>query len=318
MPLPAVHLARDHTVPYVRARLRDQTWVRVRPGAYADRAADEGRGADAERGAQLRRLALARVVAVAHQSTAPVTISHTSAALVWGLPLVGDGSQVHVTQPSRPGKTYESSVTRHHGPLEEPDVVTHRGLPVTALERTVVDCLRLLPPKSGLILADAALHLGVDPEACGAMLRTMTGRRGVARARQILCLADPGSESPGESVLRFRLLQLGLPIPSTQVHVPTRIGSTWSDLGWEEWRILCEYDGRVKYETARADRGGAGVEALVREKRRQEAIEDEGWRVTRFSSEDVRTLPGLRGRLRRTLPPEAWSAPIRRPILGTS
>ena len=54
----------------------------------------------------------------------------------------------------------------------------------------------------------------------------------------------------------------------------TRLGSFWSDLGWEEWLLLMEYDGRRKY-AGRAD------EVFFREKQRHHAV----WRPGTASSE---------------------------------
>src|SRR5665647_3975642 len=56
---------------------------------------------------------------------------------------------------------------------------------------------------------------------------------------------QPCAESPGESSARSVLLRAGLPVPQTQVRVDTPLGTFWSDLGWPEWRLLAEYDGRA-------------------------------------------------------------------------
>ncbi|MBO9553421.1 hypothetical protein [Cellulomonas sp.] len=77
------------------------------------------------------------------------------------------------------------------------------------------------------------------------------------------------------------VLRDGLPLPTTQVSVSTPAGTFWSDLGWPEWRVALEYDGRGKYA---AEAG----EAFIREKRRHDAIQDAGWRVVRATKEDLR------------------------------
>lgn len=86
------------------------------------------------------------------------------------------------------------------------------------------------------------------------------------------------------------------------------MGDCWADLGWPEWRVLVEYDGTAKY-TAR----GTASDAVLAEKRRQEAIEEAGWRVIRLTSEDLRAPTGLHRRLARVLPPEAFG--LRPPAL---
>lgn len=167
-----------------------------------------------------------------------------------------------------------------------------------------------LPPLAGLIVVDAALHVGANLARCAEILDAQQHRRGVVRAREILSLADAGAESPGETMLRFTVLCLGLPAPTTQIEVPTPSGSFWSDLGWREWRLLCEYDGWAKYEA-----NGSAVDAVLKEKRRQDVIEEEGWRVLRFVRDDLRTPPQLLRRLQRFIPA---GTPIRpRPILNS-
>jgi very-short-patch-repair endonuclease len=84
-------------------------------------------------------------------------------------------------------------------------------------------------------------------------------------------------------------------VPSTQVEVRTRLGTFWGDLGWPEWRLLLEYDGRPKY----AERGG---EALVAEKRRHDALVEAGWRALRITKEDLEPSGELLARVVPLLP----------------
>ena len=71
--------------------------------------------------------------------------------------------------------------------------------------------------------------------------------RGVVQLRALAPLADPRSESPGESTLRLRWLDLtSLPPPTPQV--PITVGGVEVyriDLGVPELRYGCEYDGEA-------------------------------------------------------------------------
>src|SRR5699024_1329882 len=96
VPVPTVHLAREATPAHARALRRDGTWVRVRPGAY-------GAATDIPADGARRSTALAQMAALTLQSTVPQTFSHTSAAVAWGLPIVGTDGRTHVVQASRPG-----------------------------------------------------------------------------------------------------------------------------------------------------------------------------------------------------------------------
>ncbi|HEY0119466.1 MAG TPA: hypothetical protein VGC04_11860 [Cellulomonas sp.] len=281
--LPKVALAGDHTRQEVAARVRRGQWHRVGRGAYLSSAAVADR----------RRVQLARIVGVHRRLRAPHVFSHDSAALLWGLPLWSDPDAVHVYQAHRPGAGRDATLSRHLGSTAPADAVRVAGLPVTSLERTVLDCASTMRPLAGLVVVDAGLRAGVLPGEILRMIGANPGGRGMARARAVLDLADAGAESAQETAVRFVLLRAGLPRPQTQVRVETRAGTFWADLGWEQWRALVEYDGRPKY---------TGPEALIREKRRHDAIVEAGWRVVRVTREDLRTPALLVGRLRRILP----------------
>lgn len=286
--LPHVHLARDHHRSVVAALVRDGTWVRVRRGAFVDAALLQT--AD-----HRRTLALARIAALRTQLTSDAVISHTSAALLWGLPTLRTPTVTHVVQSFRARSRASPDVVRHHQELAPDDVVTLRGIRVTSLERTLVDCAMSEPVRGGIVVADAALHRDADRERCEQLLAAQSGRRGVVRARLVLEHADGGAESAGESLSRVALLEIGLPRPQTQLPVATHLGTFWTDLGWPELRLLAEYDGRSKYE-------GQPADAVVGEKRREDALLDQAWRLLRLTKEDVGNRAALTARVRRTLP----------------
>ncbi|WP_372594605.1 hypothetical protein [Actinotalea sp.] len=331
-------LRRDIPPTMAIAEIRAGRWERVRPGAYlvaepapaagaaraaapasgaagAARAAAPASGAARAQGpkrpagpapsaaadswAEVHRRALARIAAVDAQLTVRHVVSHESAALLWGLPLIGDGAVVHVIQSVAPHRG-RGDVRRHRQHLGEDEVVELDGRRVTSLARTIADCACSLPARDGLVLADSALRLGLDRERCDEMLRRRVGQRGVRRAIEVLSLADDGAESPGESRLRHVLLRAGLPAPQTQVLVETDDGPAWGDLGWPEWRVLAEYDGVAKY-TAES----TAAAAVLRERRREVAIERQGWRVLRASAADLRRPGPLVAALLRSAPPAA-------------
>lgn len=262
----------------------------MRTGAYIDRPDD------AEPHLLAGRLALARVVAVGTRLSPGHVLSHSSAALLWGLPLPAAPARAHVVVHSNPdGRSRD--VVGHVLDLDEPHVTEHLGFRVTTLERTVVDCAMAGGGHTGLLVADAALRAGASLGACQAMLSGMAGRRGVVTARAVLDFADDGAESAGESSARFALLRAGLPRPETQVRTDTHLGTFWSDMGWPEWAVLLEYDGRTKYEAT-----GRASDAVLKEKRRQDAIEETGRRVLRVVAADLRDPAALAARVLRAAP----------------
>lgn len=278
---PTVVLARDRTPEAIRRLVRERELVRVGRGAYLPTPpASPGTDATGRTGPDATRsTTLARAVATHRRLTADHVFSHMTAAACWGLPLWDEPTTTHVLVRHGPSADRDPLVTRHQGLPPEAEVTVRAGLPVTTLERTLVDCARLLAPLPGMVVADAALRAGADRAAAAELLGRLIGHRGVVLARSILVLADDGAESPGESATRFVLLRDGWPIPTTQLEVDTRIGRFWTDLGWPELRLLLEYDGRTKYLSA---------DDLAREKRRHDAIVETGSRLLRVTKEDLR------------------------------
>ena len=287
---PPIHLARDHLRSESEARIRAGEWERIRPGAYIDSLEE------VETRARRRLRALARAAAVAAKTPSIVVFSHETAALLHGLPLVGRQDAVHIVQESRSGGRRRNDVRHHLLEIPPQQRTAQHGMPVTTIEKALVDCGMSLGRWDGLIIADAALHIGADRTLCEELLAKQSGRRGVVAARWILDSADAGSESPGETWLRFEVIAAGLPRPETQVMVETHLGTYWGDVGWPAERVILEYDGVAKYEAT----GSAG-EAVLAEKRRQEAMEAAGWLVIRVVAADLRAPQALMSRVRAAL-----------------
>lgn len=257
-------------------------WSWVRPSSPPDGA---GRGAHAH--------ATALIAAVHAALRTEHWFCGESAALIWGCDAVGLGGQVHLVQLHTPQRGTHPQVRRHSDKLDESEIAVGDGYPVTTLARTVVDCARLLSARQSLVIADSALRRGLSSDDVAHALTRGSGARGIRRARTILALADPGAQSPGESLLRLVVLQGGLPTPELQILVNTHLGRKYVDLGWSDLRVAVEFDGRIKYDSPD---GGADA-AFYAEKRRQDALEELGWLVVRVMWEDLRHPDALIARL---------------------
>lgn len=287
-----VVLAREVQAARLR-RLRSRQEVeRVRRGAYLPAGPSLGPARDA------RRLAMARIAAVHAQLTGEHWFSHESAALLWGCDVVRLSPLTHVIQRARPGSRGRDVLVRHHGgvPVDQRDAVNR--FPVTCLARTLVDCASSLPADRALVIADSGLRQGASPEAVAAVLADRPGARGVAQARTVLALADGRAQSPGETLTRWALHEHGIPAPELQLEVVTRRGRYFLDLGWQERRLGLEFDGLVKYS---GEYGSTAPEAIFAEKQRQDAIEDEGWRLIRITWQDLNRPAALADRIRQAL-----------------
>lgn len=159
---------------------------------------------------------------------------------------------------ARPGRRAPDrrGLTTHIDRLCEDDVVLLDGIPVTTIERTVLDSSRFLAPHMGLAVADAIAHAGlIDPAELLLRYDDWPPRqRWMARGKRCLDLCEPDTESYGESWTRLRIVDAGFPRPRPQIWVPEqRPGAYRLDMGWEELRRAIEYDGEEDH-TERADR----------------------------------------------------------------
>jgi very-short-patch-repair endonuclease len=116
----------------------------------------------------------------------------------------------------------------------------------------------------------------IEAMAVAATLHTRAALRG------IVPLVDPRRESALESLSYGEMVRVGFPLPQLQVPVTTPEGLAFPDFLWAEARVIGEADGKGKY----TDR-----DALLREKRRQELLEEMGFRVIRWSWEQMRLRP---------------------------
>jgi len=264
----------------LRRAARTGSLVRVRRGAYVPAAM--WAAAD---GAERYRL---RVQAAARRMSAPV-FSHESAAAMWRLPLLGGWpSDLHVVLPAAQGAPSTRGVRRHRVAVF-PDTAVVEGVAITEVGCTVVDLARSGSFARGLVLADDALRRhGVDRHDLARLVSAASRGRGVRAARRVVEEADAAAESPGESLSRARMIELGLPRPVLQREVRDRHGLVGRvDFFWEELGVVGEFDGRLKYRASADDDREAAEERLWREKRREDRIRRTGLRVVRWTWGDA-------------------------------
>ncbi|TVU62848.1 hypothetical protein FQP90_11520 [Paenarthrobacter nitroguajacolicus] len=253
--------------------------LRVRQGCYVRKAAWDKQPVDA-RGKQL-------IHAHAHgtliTSNGGFVYSHTSAARLHGLFLWNVDQLIHLILPTNPSSgRLGKDVRGHRLRLPPSQIVMVEYLPVTDLERTVVDCAMTLSYRQALIIMDHALRLGADKPLMMAHAGTLSGRRGVTTLRRCLANADPTSESAGETLCRELLQRLKVPMPAAQVEVQSRIGRYRMDFAWKREKVALEFDGEVKYfKYARTDR------VIFEERRREKALVEDGWLFIRVEWRDL-------------------------------
>lgn len=160
------------------------------------------------------------------------------------------------------------------------DVVELHGLRVTTPLRTTWDLGRQRNRDTVIAALDAMLRLGsFSKDELLFEIERFRGMRWVTRLRELAVLADARSESPGESVLRLRWIDCGLPTPHPQVEVwVDGVLIARLDLANEDLRFAAEYDG-VQWHTNPLQ--------VEHDLRRRGAVAHEDWFVQPFTSGNV-------------------------------
>jgi hypothetical protein len=270
--------------------------IQVHRGAYMP--ADEWLALD--RYAQYRR----RIVAVALCSRTQPVLTHESAAAIWGIPALGRRTNtVHVLTSPASGSRAENGVQRHGMDVDEEDVLEDGGVRFTSFRRTLWDLMRESPFASAVAGVDWSLRPAdrePKPFITRAVLAEYTDRarsaRGRRRVQRVLDFADPRSESPGESLSRAAMSELGFPPPELQVDIRDADGLAGRvDFFWENARLIGEFDGDGKYGTDPA----TARRAVVAEKWREDRLRATGKGLVRWDWRTAANGPLLFDRLTR-------------------
>jgi hypothetical protein len=234
----------------------------------------------------------------------PAVVSHQSAAVLLGLPLWEVPlDRVHVTRRPRAWNDAGRVLCCHVARLRDDEVVDVDGLQVTGPVRTALDLARSLPHEAAVAALDAALRLGLlEHTVLRARLFDIAGAPGSRSAARAVLFADGRSESVGESRSRVILHRWKLAPSALQFEVCTADGGLIgrTDFAWEEHRLVGEFDGRITYGRLLQPGQDAG-DAVFREKRREDAIRDEGWGVIRWTWSDLHRPDRFAARVRRRM-----------------
>jgi hypothetical protein len=255
-----------------------------------------------------------RAVAAARSCFGSV-VSHRSAALLHGLPLLGP-------PPVRPDLTVPPNATGdtsaallHRAKLRPHDVVHRNGTAVTSVARTLADYARVSTLWAAVVCIDHARRHGlVSMDELRDVWRMCKSWPGGKRIEPAVALSTRWSESPLESCSRLALGHHGVPTPELQAEIRGLTGRFLgrTDFYWDEQGVVGEADGQSKY----VDR-----DVLTAEKFRQERLEEAGLVVVRWGWDDLRHPADLAARVKRALArgqrqvdaqnfPRLWSAGV--------
>lgn len=218
-------------------------------------------------------------------------MSHETALQIWQLPTpIGwQPSDLHVTVPRGITVPVLAGLRGHDALLPETDVVVLKDLRVIRPERTLCDlATEGWAAVDLLAVADALVSRG-DPTAARARLAVAVedwaGRRGVLALRRVLELVEAPVASAMETRVRYVLVQAGLPRPVVNAIVRDQQGRFLHrpDLTWPRWKVAVDYDGEYHFDVAPEDR----VRRRKLDLRRQERLQDAGWRLKVVTSVDL-------------------------------
>lgn len=257
----------------VDRRVRNGDWQRPHPGVYVV----PGTPATWERA----------VVTSVFGSGPGAVASHRTAAHLYGL--CTRPRMIEVTSPLK-GRAVRGYVIHRSTDLAVGDVTEVMGIPTTSVERSLVDVG--VPWGEGLAsraLDEALRRQMTNLMAIANLLHRVArrGRRGAGVMRSILedRLGWSGITQSQLEDEYLRILRIaGVTLPASQVRIVKRGGRTVArvDFVYPQVRLVIELDGERYHsdrDTFRSDR------------RRQNELIQEGYRVLRFTTWDVFAAP---------------------------
>lgn len=255
----------------IRRRVKTGNWIRVQAGVYQ---------IDHRPQKWMDQL-MAAVLAAGQDAHA----SHRAALILWEL----DGIS---TAP------IEITVPHTHGPVPVGTIVHRtrrpiagtllRSVPVTTVERTLLDCASLLRPLIVAKSVESALRRRLTSvERLYRFLKEVGGRgvKGTRRLRRILDqrISDTPTGSGSETEALHHLLDAGIPEPILQHRFIAADGSPIvPDFYWPRFGRAIEVDGLDAHDSA---------DKLDADLQRQNKLMDLGVDLRRFSARLVRREP---------------------------
>jgi very-short-patch-repair endonuclease len=214
----------------------------------------------------------------------PAVASHRAAGLLWNFPGMPDDI-VEVTA-LRHRRRHASDVAWHESfHLSEQDITVVEAIPVTRPVRTFLD-LGLVLSRSQLeeVLDNGLRRNLLSVAAVWRRLEQLGELRPGARVVQAVLDARVPGDRPAESVLETRFRQLlrnaGLQLPKPQVEIrDDRMIVARVDFAYPDIKVGFELDGAAYHSSEQARR---------RDRGRDNRLGALGWRILRFSWEDLR------------------------------
>lgn len=231
-----------------------------------------------------RRYQMRVISALAESRSWPIG-SHHSAIALCGLPLVGHPKHVHVLATMAAGTRTEGVFRRHASRRLDVGIQNLGQIQRTTVQRSLAEYSSVVPFAEAVVALDAAFRadpaLTLDSVLNAADAIELT--KGLTNLRRSLAFVDPLAESPGESLSRALIHQLGFPPPILQHEFFDGDGFVGRvDFGWPDFDVVGEFDGTMKYLDPAYRNGRTAEQVVLDEKRREDRIRALGMRVVRW------------------------------------
>ncbi|KAE8126880.1 hypothetical protein DDE84_09420 [Bifidobacterium tibiigranuli] len=199
-----------------------------------------------------------------------------SAAAIWGLDhpwSMHDGSVAIISSTSSRHSAHRRLTYIYASSF---DVHECRGLRVTSVARTIVDCALRRSLREGLPFIDSGLRAGLVTTA-DVLTECERLRESCAHIRGLVKHASPASENGGESFCRGTVIEEGFPVPELQVVLrdpddPKAVCRVDYLYRLHDGRLIAiEYDGMRKYVDPSMT-GNREIREVVRDEREREAL----------------------------------------------
>lgn len=221
-------------------------------------------------------------------------LSHTSAAQIHRLlddVRFAHPGMIHVTRsfgggagvkPALMMRQPAARIHRSQG-LRQGDVVRRFGLAVTSVERTLTDLAGILSRRKleSVVLKSQRLGLLDVPQLAQRLDGPKRGTKGIATLRELIEGAVP---TKGRTLSDPEAWMIDLirrhDIPQPAVNVP--VEGFMVDFYWREAKLIVEFDGHLFHSSR---------QAMRRDKRRDRTLQLAGYRVLRYTYEDLSHEP---------------------------
>ena len=270
--------------------LRRGWWTKLHHGVYAD-------SRDVVEARTRESLHLLRLAAGIHALPGNVAAFGPSAAILHGLPIQRSlRDSVHLLRTraadSRAlrrrvtGSTLLEDVTVHGFSVSDDQLTNVRGLPAVDVDSAAVSAAAMSHFDWAVVTLDsAAWKTDSAQERFMAVLERWSTMRGAGTAKRAIDACRSGAQSPLETLSRLRLIRCGLPEPLLQVPIHDSQGLIGVvDMLWDEWRVIGEADGAVKYATR---------DDVIAEKNREDRLRRAGYAVARWTWPEIMRDPGM-------------------------